>query len=358
MEVFLQNIEKYPYTKGILIIGTSILAAFAVDLLYKQILKLFEKNRSRLDDKILEALRKPIFWTVFFSGMYFEIFVTKTFATHIDIVQKIVVSSALLIWGIASIKIIEAVVHEIAHRTDNSNSHMLRDMIPFLNTAIKLAVATILLLTILSTWNIDIRPALASAGVAGVAIAFAAKDTIANLFGGISVFFDKPYKTGDVVIIQEKYRGEVLEIGMRSTKIRTLDNVMLSIPNSLMVTTAVINETGFDPKLRISVPVGVSYNTDLDKAESIIMDVLGNNEDILDQPEPAVRFKEFGDSAILLEAQGYVSEPGMRVKVVHSLIKEFKNALDKNNIDIPFPQRDLHIVGRVEEKESGFTIAS
>ena len=147
---------------------------------------------------------------------------------------------------------------------------MASDFIPFLDNLVKLLTIGVVIFIILGIWSIDITPLFLSAGVAGVAVAFAAKDTVANLFGGFSVFIDKPYKIGDYVIVNEKYRGEVVEIGMRSTKIRTRDNVLLTIPNSVMVTNAVINETGFDPKLRIRISLGVSHNSDLEKVEEIL----------------------------------------------------------------------------------------
>lgn len=347
-DVFLANLEYYTYTKWIIITGTSLLVALIVTAIYSFLISYISfkrKTNKSVDEKVLLSLRKPIFITVFLAGIYLELYLTNTFGANLGGVQKLLVSISLIIWGFELTNIIELTIHEVAYRTGNTNHQLLKDLIPFLNPIIKITIASIIILTLLSTWGIDIRPALASAGVAGIAIAFASKDTVANLFGGISVFFDKPYKTGDVVIIQDKYRGVVIEIGMRSTRVKTWDNVLLSIPNSIMVTNAVINETGYDPKLRIRIPMGISYNSDLELAESTILEVFNTNNTVLSSPEPSVRFTNFGESAIQLEAMGYVPHPQNRVETIHHLIKEIKIALDAKDISIAYPQRDVHIVG-------------
>ena len=184
---------------------------------------------------------------------------------------------------------------------------------------------------------------MASAGVAGLAVAFAAKDTVANLFGGVSIFFDKPYKVGDYVIVDDKYRGEVIQIGMRSTKIKTRDNVLLTVPNSVMVTNAVINETGFDPKLRIRIPLGVSYKEDLEKVEKVLVDTLKKHSRVLSSPAPRVRFRAFGESAVELEVLGVIKTPPERGRTIHELIKKIHKSFKKEGIEIPYPHREVYL---------------
>ena len=141
---------------------------------------------------------------------------------------------------------------------------------------------------------------LASAGIVGIAVGFAAKDTLANLISGIFIIADAPYKVGDVVKLAEGERGKVLHVGLRSTRIKTFDGAEITIPNSKISSEAIINETGvhIDRKFRLQVPVGISYDDDVEKAEEIIMDIVKNTEEICENPTPAVRFVNFGASSL------------------------------------------------------------
>lgn len=176
-----------------------------------------------------------------------------------------------------------------------------------------------------------------------MALAFAAKDFVANVFGGISVFFDKPYIVGDYVIIADKYRGEVLEIGMRSTRIKTRDGVLLTVPNSVLITNAVINETGFDPRLRIRLPIQISYQEDVDRVEKILIEVAHFSDLVLRDPKPLVRYREFADSGIMLELLVTIAEPAQKGFVMHELIKLVQQRFRSEHISIPYPQRDIHV---------------
>lgn len=339
LEILLAGVDQYPLLKTVMTLAVAIIAAFITNFIIERVFRsVFKKTSTELDDKVLNATKTPIFWSVLFGIIYWKLGHTPYLDSYAVYTKNVMVTLGVLLWARASIKVVEYIFEELDKRTDHID-----DMIPFLTTTSKIVAVTIFFLMLLSYWNIDIRPALASAGVAGVAIAFAAKDTVANLFGGISVFFDKPYKSGDYIIVENLYRGQVTEIGIRSTKIKTNDNVLLSVPNSVMVTNAVINETGFDPKLRLRIPLGIAYNTDLEKAEKVILQTLRSHKEIFNDPEPLVRYRNFGDSAIELEILGVISSPEIKGKVTHDLIKRLKQNLDANSIEIPFPQRDIHM---------------
>jgi MscS family membrane protein len=146
-----------------------------------------------------------------------------------------------------------------------------------------------------------------------VAVALAAKDTLANFFGGISIFVDRPYKIGDYIVLAGKERGEVMEIGIRSTRIKTRDDVMISIPNSIIANSQITNESAPIPSYRVRIPIGVAYGSDIDQVEKILLDIATANANVITDDPPRVRFREFGDSSL------------------------------NSGITIPFPQRDVHI---------------
>ena len=327
---------------AVLILTASYLAALMVKFLFERVFKnLLRKTKTKLDDKIIASAKTPVFWTVFLIGIYYTAVSLDLPANIQKILTNLLISTGLIIWAGVFLKILNIFFSELGKRLDKIGKSS--DAIPFLENLSKITLFAIAALVLLSSWGVNITPVLASAGVAGFAVAFAAKDTIANLFGGISVFFDKPYKVGDYVIIEEKYRGEVIQIGMRSTKIRTRDNVLLTVPNSVMTTNAVINETGFDPKLRIRIPLGVSYNEDLDKVEKVLVDELKKHPRVLASPAPRVRFRAFGDSAVELEVLGVIKTPPERGVTIHELIKKIHKRFKKEGIKIPYPQREVYL---------------
>lgn len=322
------------------LIGT-VIAAFFVRWIFNVVLRrLTRKSKTIYDDRLIEALGTPVFLSTILGGVYAAGMSISLPDTAVDIGSKSIITIALLIWWIGLSQIIELLFSVLKTHTDADRGGVL----PFIDIAAKLILAAIIILTGMGTWGINITPALASAGIVGVALAVAAKDTVANIFGGISVFFDNPYKLGDYVIIKDQYRGEVIDIGMRSTKIKTRDNVLLTVPNSVMVTDAVVNETGFDPELRVRIPVSIAYGTDIDKAEEVLLNVMKNHKEILQNSYPSrVRFRKFGDSGIELEVLGIIGKPVNRGRITHELIKDIYKALTKAKITIPFPQRDVHL---------------
>lgn len=328
---------------GALILLSSFVAAWIIRFVFEIVLKkAMRRTTTKLDDKIVKVVKNPIFWSVLIYGTYLSV---NAFIFDIQLLNNIsnsLLSLTILVWGSVGFKLSNVIFQEIELR-QSKDGGKLSDAIPFLDNLAKISLFTIITLSVLSVWGLNITPVLASAGVLGIAVAFAAKDTISNLFGGISVFFDKPYKMGDYVIIEDKYRGEVILIGMRSTKIKTRDNILITVPNSVMITKAVINETGFDPKLRIRIPMGVSYNSDLDKVEYTLIEVMKSHKEVMKEPVPRIRFRRFGNSAIELEALCLIDEPANRGRVTHELIKEIDKAFKEEKIRMPFPQRDVHI---------------
>ena len=202
-----------------------------------------------------------------------------------------------------------------------------------------LAAVALLLLV----WEIDISPLLASAGIVGLAVALAARDTLANFFGGISIFLDKPFTTGDYIILESGERGEVLDIGVRSTLIRTRDDEQISIPNSIVANTKIINESAPESRYRVRIKVGVAYNSHLDEVEAAMLKVAASNQSISHVPEPRVRFRAFADSSLDFELLCWAKTPADRGRVIHELNLSIFSEFQKRKISIPFPQRDVYM---------------
>jgi MscS family membrane protein len=207
---------------------------------------------------------------------------------------------------------------------------------------------TLVLLCVL-LWNtsdylgMSFTAVFASAGIVGLGIALAARETLANFFGGISIFLDRPFKSGDYIVLDTGERGQVVEVGLRSTRILTRDDIQISIPNSLITNTKVINESAPHPRYRVRIKVGVAYGTDVDQVEEVLLSLAGNNNLVAFMPEPRVRFRNFGDSALEFELLCWAHRPEDRGRLIHQLNHQIYKAFDAADIQIPFPQRDVHL---------------
>ena len=191
----------------------------------------------------------------------------------------------------------------------------------------------------------------ASAGIVGLGVALAARETLANFFGGISIFMDRPFRSGDYIVLDSGERGQVVEIGLRSTRMLTRDDIQISIPNSLMTNTKVINESAPQPRFRVRIKVGVAYGTDVDRVEETLLSLAGNNNLVAFIPEPRVRFRNFGDSALEFELLCWAHRPEDRGRLIHGLNHQIYKAFEAADIHIPFPQRDVHLHSHPENPE-------
>jgi MscS family membrane protein len=182
-----------------------------------------------------------------------------------------------------------------------------------------------------------------SLGFGGIAFALAAKETVANFIGGVVLLLDHPFRIGDYVDVADARRGEVIHIGARSTRILTRDDILVTVPNSTIVNETISNESGELPRLRVRVKVGVAYGSDLRKVESILLKVAHDNPLVMGQPEPHVRFREFSDSSVNFELLCRTQYPADRGKLIHQLGAAIYDEFNKSGIEIPFPQRDVHL---------------
>jgi small-conductance mechanosensitive channel len=216
--------------------------------------------------------------------------------------------------------------------------------VPLFNNLCMIIVVALALYFVLLAWNINVTAWMASAGILGLAISFAAKDTLANLFAGVFILADAPFKLGDFIVLQSGERGAVTHIGIRSTRILTRDDVEITIPNSIMGNVKINNETGGpSEKYRIRIKVGVAYGSDIDKVQSLLLNVAESHSEVCQTPSPRVRFRAFGDSSLDHELLCWVVKPVLRGRVSHALNTEVYRRFLKEGIEIPFPQRDIHI---------------
>ncbi|WP_041722369.1 mechanosensitive ion channel family protein [Maridesulfovibrio salexigens] len=194
-----------------------------------------------------------------------------------------------------------------------------------------------------SYFGIPVTAIFASAGIAGVAVALAARETLANFFGGVSIFLDRPFRAGDYIVLDNGDRGEVKAVGMRSTRIQTRDDIMITIPNSVITNGKVVNQSRPHPHFRVRIKLGVAYGSDVDKVEELLMMSAEKNALTINEPAPRVRFRKFGDSALEFELLCWAARPHDRGRLIHELSRDIYKTFNAEGIVIPFPQQDVYL---------------
>jgi MscS family membrane protein len=251
------GISSSPYViAGLAMIAFVVIAKIA-DLFVDKVMRRFTQFTSTdIDDRIIDIIHRPVFFTIIILGMtsplsYLELALNKEFFGN-----GVFYTFLTLIWAVTVVRISKTVIaHSIEKFGDTTG--LRNDIVPLVENVLKTAVGVAALMIILSLWNVDITPLIASAGIVGAAVAFASKDTIANFFGGISVFIDRPFCIGDYIVLDKGERGEVVAIGVRSTRIKTRDDIQITVPNSIIANTKIINESAPVPKFRVRIPLSV-----------------------------------------------------------------------------------------------------
>lgn len=197
-------------------------------------------------------------------------------------------------------------------------------------------------LVVLQIWGLDISSLAILVSALGVGIGFGLQDIAKNFGSGLVLVFERPIQVGDFIEVGE-FQGTVERIGARSTLIRTLDQISIIVPNSRFLEQEVINWSHDNPVSRIHLPVGVAYNSDIEAVRSALLESARNHPKILSTPQPQVFFKGFGDSSLDFELLVWTAEPSKQIVIKSDLYFRMEALLRQNQVEIPFPQRDLHL---------------
>lgn len=331
------------WLKRFFILLIYIVLAKAVDLFINRVLRyLVSKSKTALDDSLIDIFHNPVYWSVFFVGAFHALHLQPVPAPWQYILVSLFQSMILFVWAIACLKALNiffnrtTIEYILRRQLENDTFNMGRKLV-------RIAAIISIFIGILVVWDINLTPIFASAGIAGIAVAMAAKDSLANFFAGMSLFMDKTFKEGDYIVLDSGERGEIVDIGMRSTRLKTRDDVLITIPNSILANTKIINESAPIPLFRIRIPVGVAYGSNPDQVEELLCKIASSCPDVIDNPSPRARFRALGNSSIDFELLCWVAEPSLKGLITHTLLKEIYNKLYENNIAIPFPQRDVHL---------------
>ena len=249
---------------------------------------------------------------------------------------KIITAVIMLVVGYVFIKIITKAVAKFFDKVDFD-----RGVETFIENAVKVILYIVLIIIILSNLGVNVSGLLAGLGIMGIIVGFALQDTLGNLASGIFILFNKPFRVGDTVNIAN-FIGKVEKIGIASCEMTSQDNIKITIPNKKIWGDVIQNYTGNKFRKLFNLEVGVSYDSDIDKAIKIINSILSKDDRILKEPAPEVVVKSLADSSVILAIRPAVKGNDYW-PAYFDIIKSIKQEFDKSGIKIPFPQRDVWI---------------
>ncbi|MCD4758782.1 MAG: mechanosensitive ion channel family protein [Arcobacteraceae bacterium] len=340
IEIFDPNTDKYIYA----ILIFSFFQFFRV-FFRKISYKIVQKTSTKFDDEILESIEKPVDYLFIIIGINIALSIL-TFDNEIeDMINKLLRSGFILVifWGALNVLTNLSVnIHKI---TDKLGDKFSAEVLNFIIKSIRFFIFIIGFIVVLQEWGYNVSGFLASMGLIGMALALAAKDTAANLFGSLVIFIDKPFKVGDWIKTPQ-VEGTIETIGIRSTKVRTFAQALVTVPNATLANSAILNWSAMG-KRRIKMNIGITYDTPGQTVENIIKDIkvmLENNEDI-HQDTIHIYFSEFAASSLNIFCYYFTKTTnwGEFMRVRENTYLEIMKIVERNGTSFAFPTQTLHI---------------
>ncbi len=325
-----------------------VIAIIVLMILDPIVKKATEKTETKIDDIILHIIRRPILVLIILYGMVAslrELELPNEFMYWINGAYS-VGFFLMMIW--IGFKIFQGVVIQIGHAVaKRTNVRVDKILVPAIQKIGTIIIVFIALSAILGYLKVDMTLFAVGGVVISMVIAFAAQDTLSNFFSGIFLILEPKFKEGDLIYFEgDTY--QVKKIGMRTTEMYDLyKHIEVIIPNNKLANEKLVNITEPDRRIKDTVSIGVAYGTDPQKMQNILMEIVSKHPDIInDDPDrkPYTRFSEFGDSSLNFTVGFWVLDLDNRFRVKSEVNQELFYRLEKEGIEVPFPQRDVHII--------------
>lgn len=332
------------YVQAMLAVALSFVAAWLFNrVILTGLKKLALKTQFDLDDKLIILLHSPVYNSILLLGLASATLILSPPQVYLNIIFSLIQSIALIVWVVFLLRSNHMLLTRIS-KDEKRIKIVHAQTLPLFLNLINIIIVVLTVYFLFSAWDIDMTAWLASAGIVGIAVGFAAKDTLANLFSGVFIMADAPYKIGDFIVLDTGERGEVTHIGIRSTRILTRGDVEVTIPNAVMGNTKIINESGGrHEKYRCRISVGVAYGSDIDKVREVLLGIAEAEPIVCTDPGPQVRFRLFGASSLDFDLLVWINKPILRGRVVDNLNCEIYRQFIEHGIEIPYSKQDIYI---------------
>jgi small-conductance mechanosensitive channel len=302
-------------------------------------------TKSNLDDLLLDALRPPLFWLVILLAVEAALnrlsFLSARAEMIIDNAAFVLYAVLLLV---AILRLVRALSQWLAEKINTDKDLPVdNQMLPFIQRILNIIIVAIAVIIVLGYFDIEITGLVTTLGIGSLAVALAAQETLADTISGFAIMFDQPFRIGDrIEILELDTWGDVQDIGLRSTRIRTMNNRMVIVPNSVIGKSLVVNHSYPNTQIRSEIHVGVAYGTDIEQAREVLIKAVEKVEGVdHDFPVEAL-FLEFGDSALIFRVRWWLDSYVDTRRMFDKVNTAMYNALNEAGIEIPFPQRDVY----------------
>ena len=353
------TLESWFTALGILIGAWILKKIFGV--IYDKVLHSFTaKTNNDYDDLIVSSLQKPAELLIFIGGLYLALETLQLPVKPVDLqslshaVIKLLVTAAMT-WAMFNlVSILDRIMKKWAERSEATLDDNLVDMV---RKCLRGLIVFLAVLMAIQNLGYSISGLLASLGIGGIAIAMAAKDSIANVFGSLMIIFDRPFKAGDWVVAGD-IEGTVEEVGFRSTKIRTFAKTQITVPNNVIANMAIDNFSRM-PKRRIKLSVGITYNTTSEQMRRVVEKIraLLKSHPAIDQEFFLVNFTDFGASSLDIMVYCFTSTTvwGDYLDARQDLCLKIMNIIEETGLEIAFPSQTLYLQNQEAAPETTAT---
>ncbi len=305
-----------------------------------------QRTATEVDDAILQAVRRGFLISIWFwAGWRIAI------AWELPGVARTVGAVWIAALSLPVAGLVSAGLEYIERRVGRGVITPLDETaLPLLNRIVQFVVLAVGVLVALDFLGINITPLLAGAGVLGLAVSLAAQDTLSNLIAGVLLIMDRPFRVGDRIELwtapgETGSWGDVIEIGLRATKIRNPDNIVILIPNNEIMRRDIVNYSASGAHIRLRIPFGIAYDANVSRAKALILESVEGVEGVQSDPDPVVIVRAFGDSAVNLELRVWIRDARDRRIVADQITERVKGTFDREGIEIPYPKRDVYLKG-------------
>jgi MscS family membrane protein len=337
---------------AVTLVGVFILAPAVIWVVRTVGARLSARSKSTLDDRLLLAALRPLRFVIYTVGLLYAVQVLhdridpqsqiKPFVTILNIAESLVILTATNLVVAVTRTAMDWYLHELSHNV--ADQRVDRELLPLVRRIASLVFYFIAASIILANFGVNITALVTTAGVASLAVALAAQETLSNMLGGFVILVDRPFRVGDVILLANGTSGEVIEIGLRSTRIKLFDGNALVVPNKEMANQSVTNLALPTPQAAIRATLSVDYSTDVEKAKAVLLATLQAHPEVLPDPAPGVWFTTFGQNGLDLFFSCWVASYREKFRITDELNVAILKAFRENGIVVPLPQRTVHLV--------------
>jgi len=322
-----------------------ILSKLFVFISQKVILRITKKTKTHIDDLIVKKTNKPISLILLLIGIRLSLLPLGISQSILDVTEHVLSSFMVLAITYIVIIVLDVLIDSWGARIAEKTKSTVDDqLIPVFHKFSRIFISIVGLLFILPVWGIQIGPLLTSLGIAGIAIAFALQSTLSNIFGGMSIILDKSVKVGDKIKVDADTMGTVVDVGLRSTKIKTWDNELITMPNGKLADMKILNFIHPDPSVRVAIEFGVEYGSDIEKVKKVTMQAVSKLSGLLKEHPIKVQMIEMADFALKFRVLFWVETFDIKFDTKALATEKIYDALKEAGIGIPFPTRTIYSI--------------